>query len=60
MMTQEGAAVETKSPEFMTTALSGYELLADPQLNKATAFPDTERLHPSSCFGRFGTSWAIG
>jgi malate dehydrogenase (oxaloacetate-decarboxylating) len=35
--------VETKSPEFVTTALSGYELLADPQLNKGTAFSETER-----------------
>ena len=35
--------METKSPEFVTTALSGYELLADPQLNKGTAFSETER-----------------
>ena len=28
---------------FVTTALNGYELLADPQLNKGTAFSETER-----------------
>jgi malate dehydrogenase (oxaloacetate-decarboxylating) len=28
---------------FVTTALSGYELLADPQFNKGTAFSETER-----------------
>jgi malate dehydrogenase (oxaloacetate-decarboxylating) len=28
---------------FATTALSGYELLADPQFNKGTAFSETER-----------------
>jgi malate dehydrogenase (oxaloacetate-decarboxylating) len=28
---------------FVATALSGYELLADPQLNKGTAFSETER-----------------
>ena len=28
---------------FMTTALSGRELLVDPQLNKGTAFSETER-----------------
>ena len=35
--------METKSPEFVTPALSGYELLADPQLNKGTAFSESER-----------------
>jgi malate dehydrogenase (oxaloacetate-decarboxylating) len=28
---------------FLTTSRSGYELLADPQLNKGTAFSETER-----------------
>ena len=28
---------------FATTALSGYELLADPQFNKGTAFSESER-----------------
>jgi malate dehydrogenase (oxaloacetate-decarboxylating) len=28
---------------FVTTALSGYELLADPQFNKGTAFSESER-----------------
>jgi malate dehydrogenase (oxaloacetate-decarboxylating) len=28
---------------FVTTTLSGYELLADPQFNKGTAFSETER-----------------
>ena len=28
---------------FVTTGRSGYELLADPRLNKGTAFPETER-----------------
>jgi malate dehydrogenase (oxaloacetate-decarboxylating) len=28
---------------FVTTALSGYELLADPQFNKGTAFSENER-----------------
>ena len=29
--------------DFVSTALSGYELLADPQLNKGTAFSEAER-----------------
>jgi malate dehydrogenase (oxaloacetate-decarboxylating) len=29
--------------DFVSTALSGYELLADPQLNKGTAFSESER-----------------
>ncbi|KJC56231.1 malate dehydrogenase [Bradyrhizobium sp. LTSPM299] len=31
------------SGSFATTALSGYELLADPQFNKGTAFSEAER-----------------
>jgi malate dehydrogenase (oxaloacetate-decarboxylating) len=31
------------TPAFVTTALNGYELLADPQLNKGTAFSESER-----------------
>ena len=31
------------TPAFVTTALSGYELLADPLLNKGTAFTESER-----------------
>ena len=31
------------SEAFATTALSGYELLADPQFNKGTAFSESER-----------------
>jgi malate dehydrogenase (oxaloacetate-decarboxylating) len=31
------------TPAFVTTALSGYELLADPQFNKGTAFSESER-----------------
>jgi malate dehydrogenase (oxaloacetate-decarboxylating) len=33
---------ETSAP-FATTTLSGYELLADPQFNKGTAFSEAER-----------------
>src|ERR1700748_1483721 len=29
--------------DFITTALSGYELLSDPQLNKGTDFSESER-----------------
>ena len=32
-----------KTAAFATTALSGYELLADPQFNKGTAFSEAER-----------------
>jgi len=33
----------SKSPHIVETALSGYELLNDPLLNKGTAFTDSER-----------------
>jgi malate dehydrogenase (oxaloacetate-decarboxylating) len=32
-----------KTPQFVATALSGYELLNDPLLNKGTAFTEDER-----------------
>src|ERR1700677_3026760 len=35
--------VSDKSPHIVETALSGYELLNDPLLNKGTAFTDSER-----------------
>jgi malate dehydrogenase (oxaloacetate-decarboxylating) len=35
--------VHSKSPDIVETALSGYELLNDPLLNKGTAFTDAER-----------------
>ncbi len=39
------AQLETmqESPQIVETALTGYELLNDPLLNKGTAFTDTER-----------------
>src|ERR1700676_5349168 len=35
--------MNNKSSQIIETALSGYELLTDPQLNKGTAFTDAER-----------------
>src|SRR5215475_3503141 len=35
--------MSTTTEAFTTTALSGYELLADPQFNKGTAFSESER-----------------
>jgi malate dehydrogenase (oxaloacetate-decarboxylating) len=42
-VTSEIAAPTTDRTRIVETALSGYELLNDPQLNKGTAFTDPER-----------------
>ena len=38
-----GSNVGNKSTHIVETALSGYELLNDPLLNKGTAFTESER-----------------
>jgi malate dehydrogenase (oxaloacetate-decarboxylating) len=43
MQREEEQQALQKSPRIVETALSGYELLNDPLLNKGTAFTDLER-----------------